>query len=55
MYIMGLSLLFTFMKDNSCRHLISNSKMFTFLSWFPAEVYSCATFGVFSMAMYIVV
>jgi hypothetical protein len=54
MYIMGLSLLFTFMKDNSCIHLIS-IEMLTFLSWFPVEVYSCPTFVVFSMAMYIVV
>jgi len=54
MYIMGLSLLFTFMKDNSCMHLNQYSEILPNLSWFPVEVHSCLVFGVFSTAMYIV-
>jgi hypothetical protein len=55
MYIMGLSLLFTFVKDSSYMHLNQYFEILPNLSWFPAEVHYCPAFGVFFTAMYIVV
>jgi hypothetical protein len=52
---MGLSLLFTFVKDNSCMHLNRYSEIEPNLFWFPAEVHSYPAFVVFFTAMHIVV